>query len=142
MAALRTARRPTARARTGTTAEALVAGRLVGQGWAILARNVHVGRSELDIVAVDPGPPPALGVVEVRANRASAFGRPEETVDRAKVRALVRGVAVLRETGALPDGRLLPQLRVRVDLISVELGPSLARDVSGTVRRHLRGIVA
>ena len=141
MAAPGSARPPTARVRTGALAEGVVAERLAGQGWIIVARNVRVGRSELDIVAVDPGPPPALVVVEVRANRVSAFGRPEESVDRAKLRALVRGLAILRGEGALPDGRRLPRLPGRIDLVSVELGPTLARALPGTVLRHLRGIV-
>ena len=38
-----------------------VADRLAAGGWRILGRNVHVGRRELDIVAVDPGPPAWLG---------------------------------------------------------------------------------
>ena len=70
----------------------------------ILARNVHVGRHELDLVAVDPGPPPALVVVEVRWRAVAGFGLPEETVDhrkRPRVRAAAYG---LLERGALPDG--------------------------------------
>ena len=50
--------------RAGDAAESLVAARLERAGWTILGRNVHVGRHELDIVAVDPGPPAALVVVE------------------------------------------------------------------------------
>ena len=52
--------------RAGDAAETLVAARLLAAGWTILARNVHVGRHELDLVAIDPGPPAALVVVEVR----------------------------------------------------------------------------
>ena len=50
----------------GDRAEIHVQGRLEGVGWQVLARNVHVGRAELDIVAVDPGPPRMLVIVEVR----------------------------------------------------------------------------
>ena len=50
----------------GDAAETLVAARLADAGWTVLARNVHVGRHELDLVAVDPGPPAALVIVEVR----------------------------------------------------------------------------
>src|SRR5450755_4901471 len=56
----------TTRQEAGDAAEVLVAERLAALGWTILARNVHAGRSELDIVAVDPGPPARLVVVEVR----------------------------------------------------------------------------
>ena len=90
----------------GDAAETLVAGpagrRPAGR---VLARNVHVGRHELDLVAVDPGPPPALVIVEVRWRGSRGFGLPEETVDhrkRTRVRAAAYG---LLERGALPDGR-------------------------------------
>ncbi|MBA2701467.1 MAG: YraN family protein, partial [Chloroflexi bacterium] len=69
---------------SGDAAEELVAARLAADGWTILGRNVHVGRYELDLVAVDPGPPPALVVVEVRARRTRDFGLAEETVDHRK----------------------------------------------------------
>ncbi len=88
----------------------------------ILARNVHVGRRELDLVAVDPGPPAALVVVEVRWRAGRAFGLPEETVDhrkRARVRAAAYG---LLDRGMLPDGSDLPHLPLRFDLVVVEPG--------------------
>ena len=37
----------------GDAAETLVAVRLADAGWTVLARNVHVGRHELDLVAID-----------------------------------------------------------------------------------------
>jgi putative endonuclease len=128
--------------RTGTFAERFVTGRLVAAGWRILATNVRVGRSELDIVAVDPGPPRSLVVIEVRANGASRFGRPEERVDRAKVRAVYRGALELRAAGRLPDGTPLPRLRSRVDVIAVELRTTLGGAVPGAIVRHLRGVSA
>jgi len=45
----------TDRQKAGDAAESLVSERLAARGWQILARNVHFGRSELDIVAIDPG---------------------------------------------------------------------------------------
>jgi len=48
---------------TGDAAERLVAERLRAAGWTILGLNVHVGRAELDIVAIDPVPPARLVVV-------------------------------------------------------------------------------
>ena len=58
----------------------------------IVARNVHVGRAELDLIAIDPGPPPALVVVEVRWRAGRGFGLAEETVDHRK-RARLRAAA-------------------------------------------------
>jgi putative endonuclease len=126
--------------RAGTVGEALVADYVVGLGWTILGRNVRVGRSELDLVAVDPGPPALLVVVEVRANRTSRFGLPEESVDRDKLRAVYRGAVALRTMGRLPDGTRLPRLPLRVDVVSVELAPRLGHGFAGTVLRHLRGV--
>lgn len=106
----------------GDSAESLVATRLIDAGWTILARNVHVGRHEIDLVAVDPGPPPALVIVEVRWRRSRAFGLPEETVDHAKrtrVRAAAHG---LLDRRSLPDGSAIPRLPLRFDLVVVEPG--------------------
>jgi putative endonuclease len=108
--------------RAGDDAERLVAETLVESGWTILARNVHVGRHEIDLVAVDPGPPAALVIVEVRWRRSRAFGLPEETVDhrkRTRVRAAAYG---LLDRASLPDGSPLPRLPLRFDLVVVEPG--------------------
>jgi putative endonuclease len=107
----------------GDAAEELVAGRLVALGWRVLGRNVHVGRSELDIVAVDPGPPARLVIVEVRWRRSRAFGLPEETFDYKKRAHLRAGVGRLLEAGCLPGGVELPRLPVALDLAVVEPGP-------------------
>jgi len=120
----------------------MVAERLAGAGWRILGTNVRVGRSELDIVAVDPGPPRELVVVEVRANRASGFGAPEERVDRAKLRSVYRGALGLRASSVLEDGTLVPRLALRVDLISIELRSTLGGTIAAGTFRHLRGVIA
>jgi putative endonuclease len=125
-------RSTTSAQRAGDETEALVAARLVAAGWTILGRNVRVGRSELDIVAVDPGPPPALVIVEVRWRGRRDFGFAEETLDHRKRAALRRGVGELLATGALPDGARPPPLPIRVDLVAVEPG----RGGSPVVRHH------
>jgi putative endonuclease len=100
----------------GDAAETLVAQTLADHGWTILARNVRVGRRELDLVATDPGPPAALVIVEVRWRRRRDFGLPEETVDHRK-RSRVRQAAY-----ALLEREDLPRLPLRLDLIVVEPG--------------------
>jgi putative endonuclease len=108
--------------RAGDAAETRVAELLANAGWTILARNVHVGRHELDLVAIDPGPPAALVVIEVRWRAGREFGLPEETVDhrkRARVRAAAYG---LLDRGSLPGGEALPHLPLRFDLVVVEPG--------------------
>jgi Holliday junction resolvase-like predicted endonuclease len=117
----------------GDAAERLVAARLAAAGWTILGLNVHVGRAELDIVAVDPAPPARLVVVEVRARRSREFGIPEETVDAAKRTRVRRAAQTVRERGVLADGTAVPALPLRIDLVVVEP----AREPGGQVRiRH------
>jgi putative endonuclease len=106
----------------GDAAETLVLGRLLEAGWTVLARNVHVGRHELDLVAIDPGPPRALVIVEVRWRASRGFGLGEETVDHRK-RSRVRLAAYgLLDRGVLPGGAVVPRLPIRFDLIVVEPG--------------------
>jgi len=121
----------------GDAAELDVAARLTARGWRLLGRRVRVGRSELDLVAVDPGPPRALVIVEVRWRRCRDFGLPEETVDHRKLAHLRAGLGRLLEAGRLPDGTFMPDLPVRLDLVVVE--PPLAPGGPARVRHH-RGI--
>lgn len=131
----------TAAQRLGDAAEALVAGRLSGSGWTIHARNVRVGRNEIDLIATDPGPPPALVFVEVRWRARRDFGLAEETVDHRKRQRLRCAAFRLldREAGrsrrrvsasgpAGADPLDLPRLPIRFDLIVAE--------PNGVVRHH------
>jgi putative endonuclease len=117
----------------GDSAEALVGARLVESGWTVLARNVHVGRHELDLVAVDPGPPAMLVVVEVRWRRRRDFGLPEETFDHRKRGHLRAALGRLLEDG-LPGGVAIPRLPVRVDLVVVE--PGTTQGSRPRIRHH------
>jgi len=130
------ATRRTRAQRSDDAAEDAVAAALVTAGWRILGRRVRVGRLELDIVAVDPGPPAALTIVEVRWRRSRAFGLPEETADRRKLARLRQGAAGLAARGTLPDGSRLPGLPLRLDFVAVEPAGTLGRP---RVRHH-RGI--
>ena len=116
----------------GDAAEALVASVLERAGWSILGRNVRAGRGELDIVAIDPGPPHALVVVEVRRRSSRAFGLAEETVAFRKRSHLRAAIGRLIENG-MPDGRPVPRIALRVDLVVVE--PPV-RDEPPRVRHH------
>jgi len=120
----------------GAAAEDRVARMLRAQGWRLLGRNVRIGRGELDIVAVDPGPPLALVVVEVRHRAGRSFGLPEESLDPAKRAVLGRTVGRLLAVGVLPDGRPLPRLPVRSGLVCSEAG----RGGDEPAIRHHRGI--
>ena len=127
----------TAAQRTGDAAEAAVAARLEAAGWTVLGRQVRAGRAELDLVALDPGPPAALVVVEVRWRRCRDFGLAEETVDRHKVARLRAGLSRLAAAGALPGGRPLPPLPGRIDLV---VGEPATRPGDSPRFRHHRAI--
>jgi putative endonuclease len=113
-------RRRTAAQRLGAAAEERVAEHLQAAGWTVLGRNVRMGRHELDLVALDPGPPGALVVVEVRWRAGREFGLPEETVDHRKRTRVRAGAYGLLDRGTLPDGSPLPRLPLRFDLVVLE----------------------
>lgn len=116
------------RARTGRIAEELVARWLSEHGFAIVGRNVRVGRLELDVVARRPG---LLVVCEVRARRGSLVD-PAETFDVAKrVRTrraalevwsrLGRGCALRIDAAAVTfDAGGFPRLRYYEDVFGAD----------------------
>ena len=114
--------------RSGDAAEDHVAQFLAAAGWTILARQVHVGRAELDVVAIDPGPPRTLVIVEVRWRARRDFGLPEETVDHRKRARLHAAAWRWVETADAP------RLPLRFDLVVVEPGSGQ----SGPRIRHYR----
>jgi putative endonuclease len=117
----------TSQQRSGDAAEDGVARTLADAGWTILARQVHVGRAELDLIAIDPGPPRSLVVVEVRWRARRDFGLPEETVDWRKRRRLHLAAWRWLETADAPN------LPLRFDLVVVE--PGLSADLP-RLRHH------
>lgn len=136
----------TERQRTGDQAEEAVAATLERAGWTIVGRAVRIGRIELDLVAIDPGPPRTLVVVEVRFRARRDFGMAEESVGRAKMRRLRAGALAIAGLATLPSGLPVPRLPLRVDLVAVEPselahGPSdLARRTAAFVMRHHRAV--
>jgi putative endonuclease len=104
----------------GDAAEARAAEYIQRLGWKVLGRQVRVARAELDIVAIDPGPPAELVVVEVRWRARRDFGLAEETVDGRKRSRLHHAGFALRDRGRLPDETPLPTLPLRFDLVVLE----------------------
>jgi putative endonuclease len=111
----------TIRQRHGSQGEDVAVAWLNDQRWRVIARNVRIGRhDEIDVVAVDPGPPAELVCVEVRSARSVAFGAPEERVDSAKVGHMYRAaLAFARSVEARELG--VSHFPVRVDLLIVDL---------------------
>ena len=89
----------------------MVARLLVERGFEILARNVRVGRLELDIIA---GQGRLVVVCEVRTRTTAYFGTPVESIDPAKVRRV--RVAAARWLATQPE---LSGRRVRYDAAGV-----------------------
>jgi putative endonuclease len=128
----------TARGRTGLEAEAVARQHLEASGWTILAANVVVGRGELDLVALDPGAPGTLVIVEVRGARSGRFGAPEESVGPRKLARLRAPVAALSRSGwSVAHG---PLRAIRIDLVAVELDPRTAHGGRRPRIRHIRGL--
>jgi putative endonuclease len=128
--------RRTASQQRGDDAENDVACHLERAGWRILGRNVHVGRAEIDLLAVDPGPPAALVLVEVRWRRQRGYGLPEETVGWRKRGHLRASLGRLIEAGRLPDGKPLQVLPFRIEIVALE-----PAEAGGTRIRHHRAAI-
>ena len=100
------------------------------------------GRGELDLVALDPDAPDVLVVVEVRGARGDRFGLPEESVDRRKLARLRQAALVLIRSG-WPTAMGVRWVRtVRIDVIAVDLAPSIGPGMGGPRLRHIRGVDA
>ena len=121
----------------GDDAESAVAAHLVRHGWTILGRQVRVGRGELDLVGIDPGPPRMLVIVEVRWRRSRAFGIGEETLDWRKRAHLRAAIGRLLDDGGpaeLAGGTGRISLPIRVDLVLVE--PPVGDGTAPRIRHH------
>jgi putative endonuclease len=125
--------RRTARRKSGDGAEQAVVDHLVRLGWTIVARNVRVGRSEVDIIAREPSG--SLVFVEVRSRSGTRLGMPEESVDAAKVARLYAAAWELLRIGRSPGGESLTEVAFRVDLVTV-----VRADGAWLLRGHLRGL--
>lgn len=106
----------------GNAAEAAAAKFLQGLGYCILARNVRIGREEIDILALDPEDH-VLVFAEVKARRRDhPYYRPELNLDRRKRRAIIRAARRWVADHHFDGG-------YRLDLLCV---------VAGKVTSHLR----
>jgi putative endonuclease len=118
----------------GAGAEEVAVRRLKAAGWRILGTNIRLGRLELDIVAVDPGPPVRLVAVEVRFRSRRDFGLAEETFDRRKRARTLAALIGLCSVGRLSDGTRIPRAVPAIDLIVIE--PDAAYPGGCRVRHH------
>jgi len=98
-------------------------------GWAILDRNWRCRAGEIDIVAHEPGPPPRLVIVEVKAKSGTRYGDPLETITWAKMRRVGQLGIWWQRSHPEAVGSL------RLDAIGIVKVPGMA-----PVLRHVRGV--
>jgi putative endonuclease len=113
------------RQRLGRQAEELVAARLAGAGWRIVARNAHLPSGELDLVALDGS---TLVFVEVKAGRVGTTvgpERPAHAVGRRKQLKLRRLAREWLAEGRGPSG----VSGYRFDVVGVSFGEDGRTDV-------------
>jgi len=103
------------RRRAARAGEDAAADHLEQRGFAVLARNLRVGRDEIDLLVLAPDRSTVV-VVEVKC-RLQGGSRPEDRVDARKRQRLSR--AALR----LSSRREFAGARFRFDVISVVEGP-------------------
>ena len=103
---------PEARRDRGDEAEERACRFLSDAGMTVAARNYRAGGGEVDIVARKGD---LLAFVEVRSREDSAFGAPEESIDLAKRRRIVRAARHYLSTIPAASWR-----EARFDVIAIE----------------------
>ncbi len=98
----------------GWQGEDLAARFLLHKRYIILARNVHIGRYEIDIVARDGD---TTVFVEVKTRRNDIFATPDQNVDARKRKKLI---IAARHYAAMEDN---PNMYYRFDIVSVLIPP-------------------
>jgi putative endonuclease len=110
---VRAARKPREAKARGDRAEAVVADYLLARGYAIVARNLRIGRLEVDIVARRDA---VVSVVEVRTRGATSFVPALGTISRTKRSRLLRAAQRLWHERLAKSGDVE---RVRIDVAAV-----------------------
>ncbi len=113
----------TTRAEIGALAERAAEAHLVARGYRVLERNLHVGRSEIDLL-VQHGD--VVAIVEVRMRGAGAFEGPLASVDAKKRAFLIRAAERLWRERWKTDPN---PPRLRFDVVGVRVGTDGSYDV-------------
>jgi putative endonuclease len=101
----------------GDLGEELAAAALEDKGYLILARKYRRKTGEVDIIAEDPQKG-VLVFVEVKSRRSLKFGRPAESVTKAKVRQIKRTASLYIVECMKPD-KLHRYSGIRFDVIEI-----------------------
>jgi putative endonuclease len=113
----------------GRRAEIAVADYLVVRGFAVLARNMRLGRLELDLVARRQE---LIAIVEVRTRGPGSFEGPLESIRRSKRERILRAVDRLwhDRLGAMPG---VERVRIDVAAVQFEQGQTMIEYVEGAI---------
>jgi putative endonuclease len=117
----------TARAKLGAAAEDAVADYLRALGVEVIARNVRVGRLEIDLIARDG---PVIAIIEVRTRGPGSYQRALDSIDARKRARIRRAGEALWRARFSADERLE---RMRFDVASVTFPPE-----GGAVVEHVK----
>ena len=111
----------------GIYGESLSTSFLQKLGYHIIDRNWRFGHGELDIVAIHNQ---TLVIVEVKTRIGHAYGLPEESVTKSKIRELVRLATLYTQNHSH-----IPEL-MRIDVIAIDFEGA---EVPPTIR-HIKNI--
>ena len=93
---------------------------LSGRGWNIIARNVRMGRNEIDIIAEKKK---TIAFIEVKRRSSTVYGQPAEAVNAEKQKRIIQAAALYIESNGLQNEK------IRFDVIEV-----LGKEI-----RHIEG---
>lgn len=93
----------------GVQGENLAASFLISKGYTILERNWRFAKAEIDIIAFKGN---TIAAVEVKSRSTEAFGDPQESIGRDKIRLLRKAMNAYVNLKAL-------DLEVRFDFIGI-----------------------
>ena len=113
----------------GRRAELAVADYLSAHGFGLIARNLHVGRLELDLVARRGG---LVVVVEVRTRGPGSFQGPFESITPVKRARLVRAVERLwrDRLAAMP---VVERVRIDAAAVTFDRGQTRVEYIAGAI---------
>ena len=94
----------------GNAGEDAACAYLAKKGWKIIARNVRMGRNEIDIIARKRD---VLAFVEVKRRSGTGFGRPAEAVNTEKQRRIAQAAALYMQENGLENAN------IRFDVIEI-----------------------
>lgn len=92
----------------GDKGEHIAAEYLKGKGYKIIARNVHIGDGEIDIIAQDGD---NLVFVEVKTRYSYSYGNPLEAITKDKIKHIIRSAKMYISSNHLYN------MQVRFDVI-------------------------